>query len=253
MTDPVVSRLHRCLVEAVRSRGGEPRDAPLKVSEIFQELVPYREVRRALGVDLKADYEHALSRLLAGEGGLLHLEPEDARAELRQEVESPYPFVGLYRKFAECDVWIMEDAADLAEDAAPLSAVGSGPGVGSAPERDSGTHMAPILSSAPRFPEPAAEARSPADPDTLAKGLTPAAERHGTDRRVVARAVECSFCDQPLPVGRRVRYCPSCGSDQRLRPCPRCDEVLDRNWRFCVNCGLEVPLVPSPRPPDPDE
>ncbi|MEJ2218251.1 MAG: zinc ribbon domain-containing protein [Gemmatimonadota bacterium] len=241
MPDPVVSQLHRCLVDAVRRRGEDPLGAALKVADIYQELVPYREVREALGVDLNADYEHALLRLLAGEGGLVHLEPDYAREELQREAESSYPFVGLYRKFATADVWIEIDDVDAPEGAPFLSVVDgeqrpnpdepvarTGPAT---PRKV--TARATHGHAAPNRPEPVARRRGP--------------------RRVVARGVECAFCNQPLPVGRRVRHCPSCGSDQRLRPCPRCDEVLERTWRFCVNCGLEVPPVDFPRPPDPDE
>lgn len=252
MTDPVVARLHRCLIDAVRRRGGDPRRASFKVSEVYEELVPYREVRRVLGVQLKADYEHALLRLLAGEGGLLRVEPEAARVELRQEAGTPYPFVGLYRKFAASDVWIMRDAVDAPDDV-PASAVVANEHAETFPERFSPPPSPSMLERAPTFPEPAASAHARGRRDVLRPDRAVSAAGAGSERRVVARAAECAFCDQPLPVGRRLRYCPSCGSDLRLRPCPRCDEVLERTWRFCVNCGLEVPVVPTPRPPDPDE
>lgn len=291
MLDPVVARLHGCLVEAVRRRGVEPWAAPLKVSEIYEELVPYREVRGRLGVDLNADYEHALLRLLAGEGGLLRLEPEAAREELRQEAESPYPFVGSYRKFSASDVWITtalvesasdaetdgdveaarnakatehakatervettdraEAAAHVKTDGRPVVPVEQGGEP--AAERDPVTPTVSTQVAAPAFVERAGETPTPESEQVQPFASAPAEERRSPDRRVAARAAECAFCNQPLPVGRRVRYCPSCGSDQRLRPCPRCDEVLERTWRFCVNCGLEVPVVPAPRPPDPDE
>jgi len=244
--------LHRCLVDAVRRRGGDPFQAPLKVSEVYQELVPYRAVRATLGVELNADYEHALLRLLAGEGGLVRLEPAAARAELQQEAKTPYPAVGLYRKFTESEVWVVSDArdepgGDEVSDAGPAAA--GRPGEDGS-QAESAAPAEPFLASAPDFPEPIPVLTASSPRETAA--ASPAADTV-VERRVVARAAECAFCDQPLPVGRRVRYCPSCGSDQRLRPCPRCDEVLERTWRFCVNCGLEVPAVPSPRPPDPDE
>lgn len=251
MTDPVVVRLHRCLVDALRRRGRPPGQAPIKVSEIYQELVPYREVRGVLGVNLNADYEHALMRLLAGEGRLLRLEPETAQQELRQEAEAPYPSVGLYRKFAAADAWIVADAPDVPDGAGLPEPVVVGQHPGAVPEQEPPVPRS-RSAAVQQSPGPAAEP-APAPLAARFGSRVAAARDAGADRRVVARAAECAFCDQPLPVGRRVRYCPSCGSDQRLRPCPRCDEVLERTWRFCVNCGLEVPVVPTPRPPDPDE
>ncbi|MEJ2679557.1 MAG: hypothetical protein P8174_10850, partial [Gemmatimonadota bacterium] len=159
MTDPVVARLHRCLVDAVRRRGEDPRRASFKVSEVYEELVPYREVRRALGVQLKADYEHALLRLLAGEGGLLRVEPEAARAELRQEAGTPYPFVGLYRKFAASDVWIMRDAVGAADDV-PASVVVAAEHADAVPERSPQPPSPSMLERAPTVPEPVAGPRT---------------------------------------------------------------------------------------------
>ena len=51
---------------------------------------------------------------------------------------------------------------------------------------------------------------------------------------------DCAVCGDGLPAGRRVRFCPHCGGDQRLRPCPRCEAVLEREWRYCIRCGHEV-------------
>ena len=103
MSEDVVNRLYRALVDALRERGHPPSE-PILVRDLYEELIPYREVRPLLGVELNADYEHALLRLLAGEGGLVRLEPESAREELRREVEAPYPVVGLFRKFAGASV-----------------------------------------------------------------------------------------------------------------------------------------------------
>lgn len=241
---PVVWRLHRCLVDALRRRGRDPLGGPVKVADVYQELVPYREVRAALGVDLNADYEHALLRLLAGEGGLVHLEPDDARQEMRQEAESSYPFVGLYRKFATADVWIEVDDADGPEGS-PFPSVVEG-------EQQSGADGLVARTGHSARGDVAASGHAGTSARQARHRPAPAAERRAK-RRVVARRAECAFCNEPLPVGRRVRYCPSCGSDQQLRPCPRCEEILERTWRFCVNCGLEVPPVDFPRPPDPDE
>jgi hypothetical protein len=104
--DQLVEQLHACLAEAVRQSRPEPFVAPVTVAEIYQDLVPYRTVRSRLGFEMNADYEHTLLRLLAGEGEYARLEPKEAREELRAELATPNPNVGLFRKFAGCDVWI---------------------------------------------------------------------------------------------------------------------------------------------------
>jgi hypothetical protein len=104
--DQLVEQLHACLAEAVRQSRPEPFVSPVTVAEIYQDLVPYRTVRSRLGFEMNADYEHTLLRLLAGEGEYARLEPKEAREELRAELATPNPNVGLFRKFAGCDVWI---------------------------------------------------------------------------------------------------------------------------------------------------
>lgn len=115
VTDDLVERMHAVLAGALERTRPDPFGSPVTVAEIYQDLVPYRNVRSELGFDMNADYEHTLLRLLSGEAELARLEPSEARDELRRELDSPNPNVGLFRKFAACDVWI----APLAEPAQP--------------------------------------------------------------------------------------------------------------------------------------
>jgi hypothetical protein len=50
----------------------------------------------------------------------------------------------------------------------------------------------------------------------------------------------CQWCREELPRQAGVRFCPFCGSNVRLVPCPACGEELRLNWRFCIACGTEV-------------
>jgi predicted amidophosphoribosyltransferase len=50
-------------------------------------------------------------------------------------------------------------------------------------------------------------------------------------------AGSCAFCRSALPGGRVVRFCPQCGADQSMHPCPSCREPLDPSWKFCIGCG----------------
>jgi hypothetical protein len=104
--DRIVEKIHLALAEALKQHRARPFEAPVTVAEIYQDLVPYRAVRATLGFAMNADYEHTLLRLLSGEGGYARLEPDEARDELRAELATPNPNVGLFRKFAACDVWV---------------------------------------------------------------------------------------------------------------------------------------------------
>ena len=242
MTDEVVNRLYRCLAAELRRRG-HAAEEPVKVSDLYQELVPYRAVRSELGVELNADYEHALLRLLSGEGDLLRLEPEQARDELRREVEASYPFVGLFRKFSASDVWVTPADAEASgpAQAPPPLEVGTGGAAAHAPPPASGpapVRIAAETDGAGPFggrrggPLPA---RAPAPVHLHRED----AHADPSDRLTHAGS-DCVFCGEDLPAGRRIRFCPHCGGDQRLRPCVRCDAVLEREWRYCISCGHEV-------------
>jgi hypothetical protein len=243
-----VTNLYQALVDALHARGDAAPDRPVTVAEIYQELVPYRGVRETLGFELNADYEHALLRLLAGEDELLRLEPTSARDELRQELESPNPYVGLYRKFAACDVWVKFAPRAAEPVAEPIAEPITEP---------IAARMAP--ESAPSATAPAsAPAADPAGAPTPAQSAAPApapAEPMPITGRPEARDAtdefegpdNCPFCRTSMPVGRKARYCPQCGGDQRSRPCARCGDVLDHAWRYCISCGAAAVADAAPR------
>lgn len=235
--DVYVERLYAALADALQRGRSRPFSSPVTVAEIYQDLVPYRVVRADIGFEMNADYEHALIQLLAGSGGLARLEPQEAADELRAELGSPNPNVGLFRKFAACDVWIAEPAA--------------GPGGNGAyaaePERfapepvdedEPGRADAPAV-AAVAAPEHESE-DAMAEEDVLELQTTEVVEEEtaaGPDDGAGEEAQRCTFCDSTLPVGRLVRYCPFCGADQARRPCVACGEALETGWRYCVACG----------------
>jgi hypothetical protein len=202
--DNSVERLHLALVRAIEQTRAGDLDRPVTVSEIYQQLIPYRAARAAVGFDMNADYEYALLRLLAGEGNFARLEPGEVRETLRSELESPNPNVSLFREYANCDVWISpppEWPAQHAQNEAAPDLL---------PKDEPDTEVLPR--------EPRAAASSPA------------AELH-----------ECAFCGGDLPPGRLANFCPHCGNDLSQRPCATCGEILEPMWRFCANCGTRVP------------
>jgi predicted RNA-binding Zn-ribbon protein involved in translation (DUF1610 family) len=266
--DAVVSRLHQALAEALKTRKGGREGQPVSVAEIYQELVPYRNVRSAIGVEMNADYEYALLRLLAGEGNFARIEPVEAREALRLEIGSPNPNVTLYRKYAGCDVWV-----DLDRPGAPLL---TGPDTPDAAEAAlpvtlselaiTRLHAPPIRppSSAFSFSEieeaghartsghagtPGARAGhdvttvSESDPlDDVNFTARPDGEHadDGFDDLEIVTDPSCIRCNGRLPVGRTVNFCPHCGADQRLPACSACGELIENGWRYCPACGATV-------------
>jgi hypothetical protein len=268
-----LDEIHVSLAAALqRNRPNDPFDAPVTVAEIYQDLVPYRAVRTQLGFDMNADYEHTLLRLLAGEGGLARLEPAEAREELRAELESANPNVGLFRKFAACDVWVARPGGDAPLVEAPVPEAAQAvhkADDGDAWETRSALWMdtsaaedgvdeegfelllddaievepAGVLESAGiRDPEPPRSADpilprenhpTQLEEPGLTTSTTPASERGAAATQNSA----CAFCDSSLPSGRTVKFCPFCGADQSLVPCASCGEALEADWRYCIACG----------------
>lgn len=54
-------------------------------------------------------------------------------------------------------------------------------------------------------------------------------------------SVECGWCSRALPDRPQVSFCPHCGVDLAIVPCPECREPMEPDWRYCIVCGTEVP------------
>lgn len=53
-------------------------------------------------------------------------------------------------------------------------------------------------------------------------------------------ATSCHWCRETLPSRALLNFCPFCGSDMRLLPCPKCGEEVEPLWQYCVSCGTDV-------------
>jgi len=198
----VLARFHSALVEEILSRRPEYIHSPFTVAEIYQNLVPYGTHRDRIGVEMNGDYEDALLRLLAGEGGYLVLESPPALRALRDEVGSANPNTGLYREYAAVDVRLNQAFLPGARKVAPASPAAP---VGAADEQ-----VAPA----------AAEEAAPPSPKETPES--------------------CPWCRAELPPRPNLNFCPFCGTDVHVVPCPGCGAELDPQWRFCIVCGTEV-------------
>jgi hypothetical protein len=269
----LLERFHRVLVEEVRARRPDDLERPFTVAEIYQNLVPYGTHRDRIGVAMNGDYEHALLRLLAGEGGYLLLESEHAVSELRRELDSPNPNTGIYREFAALDVRLdpgRVGGAQRGGEAGEVEAAGTGEGEG----REGGSGGAAAVdvdALAPADSDPGAEDpmeaaelqatlaaeaaeasgaeegpasfwSTPADGVAAGPGPLAAPETAADDGGSGAAPEEgtCLWCRARLPDRPNLNFCPFCGTDVRLVPCPACGEELQPGWRFCIACGGEV-------------
>lgn len=237
MNDTLVAQLHRTLVDALRRARPGAMHKPITVAEIYQDILPYRDARGAVGFEINADYEHTLLRLLAGEGDLARIEPREVRDKLRMELESPNPDVGLFRNYAACDVWVSIDPSeDPVADVDELMAANSWEEEFLSDEDEDEIDFTPAATKEAPVPPRFEIAADPAE----SEAPSPASRPHEHVPGEEGESVPCAFCSAELPVDRLVNFCPFCGTDQSRQPCPSCGEMLEPLWRFCVACGTRI-------------
>lgn len=205
-------RLHAALVQALRERDPGGLGRPFTVAEIYQDLVPYRTHRDAIGVEMNGDYEHLVLRLLAGEEGLVAVESQLARQEMEAELGRSNPNTGIFRDYAAVDVRLVETAPE-ATDTDEEEAVVILP--------------APDDEAAPSSVDDFAPEDDLAAADETARDEAPLPGDDGT----------CHWCRATLPVRETLNFCPYCGTDIAVVPCRSCGEAIEPGWRFCIQCG----------------
>ena len=225
MSDPIeiLERFHRALIEEIQTQRPEYLTGPFTVAEIYQNLVPYGSHRDRIGVEMNGDYEDALLRLLAGEGGYLLLESEPALRDLRSELDTANPNTGLYREYAAVDVRLNQEYVDLAATAVSeptdlVAELNAGDPISMSDLAPSEGAVEPIAVVTPGVDE-LQDAVDDTSPSPTA----------------------CLWCRAELPVRENLNFCPFCGTDLKVVPCNDCGEELDPDWRFCISCGSEVP------------
>jgi hypothetical protein len=236
-----LDRLFECLVEALSQ---DARLAvPFPAADLYERLVPYRSNRSRLKVATHQDYEMAVLRLLAGERGLVQLDPPDVREGMQREVTATNPDTAFFRNFPEARVMINRFAAervlrgDTAGYAPPTpvreqEAESELDGVEQEEEEPiswtSENPIPPVMFStvdradvedAPGF-EPNA----------------PAFELADAEDSVPPR--QCPYCGGSLPANRKVNFCPHCGQPPSGElKCPACGSEVDVGWAYCIGCG----------------
>jgi hypothetical protein len=211
-----VARLFHGLVTALAQRDPARLRSGFQVAELYQQFVPYRTHRNALGFASNQDYEGAILGLLAGLGGYATVEPTEVQDTLAAEVDSPNPDTTLFREFAGARVRLdpvrVRDVLDGDDAYAPPPAPDTTPPPPQPP--------APVVPAAPRGPvfELAGDAAPPTRP------LPPS-------------EIRCPECAAALPDDRPVIFCPFCGKSVGAPTCKRCGDQLRAEWTFCPRCG----------------
>ncbi len=93
-----LDRMFRRLLQNVRDGYPNYLTRPFEISELYQNLIPYRHNRRELEIETNEDYELALVRMLSGERGYVRADEAVQRA-MQQELRSPNPNPSSFRAF----------------------------------------------------------------------------------------------------------------------------------------------------------
>ena len=104
-----LDRMFRRLVQNIRTGYPDYLSRPFEVSELYQNIIPYRHNRSELGLEQNQDYEFALMRLLAGERGYLVVD-EALRDEMQRELSSPNADTSAFRAFSTAQVSLSAEA-----------------------------------------------------------------------------------------------------------------------------------------------
>lgn len=258
MTDPaqLLGRFHSVLVQEIRQAAPRYLDGPFTVAEIYQELVPYRSHRDAIGVEMNGDYEDALLRLLSGEGDFLIIESGVAQRALREELQLSNPNTGLFRDYAAVDVRLnpekLADSGNMGDpsiDEIPV-AVRDEP-IAAAEEEDGAEGLGEPSPSSFEFidsddvdeeiePEGSHTFEFEALPDEASSDpeVPGGDQEHAVAEEAATDA--CGWCAQTLPERSVLNFCPHCGGNLKTKPCGGCGEELEAEWGFCPACGDAV-------------
>ncbi|MCH8938066.1 MAG: zinc ribbon domain-containing protein [Gemmatimonadetes bacterium] len=220
-----VERLFRHLVDVLSQSDPDRLKSPIQISEIYQTVVPYRHHRSALGFDTNEDYEMAVLRFLAGDGGFATIDPPEVQDALAQEAQSINPNPSAFREYAAARVYLNSGAVRTVTEAQEAYAPPPSP---EAEEED------PAL-------EFSSEERDPFVPDPDVLDLT-TAKMTAIDvaEGVPFAGTSCLYCGEDVPVERVVKFCPFCGRDLRMVSCPACGADLEASWRYCITCGDSI-------------
>jgi predicted RNA-binding Zn-ribbon protein involved in translation (DUF1610 family) len=252
-----LDRMYRHLVRTVRARFPQYLTQPFAVGELYQTILPYRLHRRELAIQSNDDYELALTELLAGARDYLIVD-DRMRDTLRAELGAKNPDPSAFKQFATATVALSPSAlrsleAGPASDTPPVVRAQAPASVEATPERAAAAPAA-IAPPSAAVAAPSATAAPPAapppTPSPLATPTEPTAAVSVPRGGVTPRpGAHCQWCDQELPAGRAITFCPHCGQNLTMVNCAACGAELEMGWKFCPTCGRSTITRPAHEQP----
>lgn len=239
--------LFRLLVRALADQQPPRIHQPIALNELMDSILPYRLVRRELGVDSSEDYEALLLRLCAGEGAFVQAEPA-TQAALSAELTKPLPDLALLRVYGKTHIVLRTDPLMAALDVPPEERYAPPVERKSAPEAvvEAGSEEAKEGPKEERedaaawVPDPVFEANAGAIVEMAPERPAPPSEPRKTPSQL-----RCPFCGGLLPPRMMINFCPHCGMGQDVGTCRTCGADMDVGWRYCVSCGEDAQGAPS--------
>ena len=235
-----MDRMFRRLVHNVRAGFPDLMTRSFEVSSLYQTLIPYRLNRTELGIDSAEEYELTLMRLLAGNRGLLHGDP-DMQAALQAELESPNPDLSIFRAWSTASISINATAvrsldsqsAAAVRTPSPAASTRQAEMAGRATLEFTTSVASPALSPVQHVTggRTSAPVATPPEAMTAPAPVSAAPHAHGPG---------CRYCAGELPEGRDAHFCPHCGQNLSVKQCPACSTELEVEWQFCITCGRQV-------------
>jgi hypothetical protein len=121
-----LERMFHVLVRTLRAKYPALLTAPFTVGELYQQILPYRHLRRDLGLETNQEYELILMELLTGARGYLDVD-ERLRDQLGKELTASSPEPGRVREFADAHVTVNPAALAALPDASGYKETAASP------------------------------------------------------------------------------------------------------------------------------
>jgi RNA polymerase subunit RPABC4/transcription elongation factor Spt4 len=234
-----LDRMFRHLARIVRARHPQYLTQPFTVAELQQSILPYRLHRRELGLETNEDYEITLTELLSGARDYLIVD-DSMRERLRAELGAKNPDPTAFKQFATSIVALSPNAlrsleAGPDDESTPLAIAAARPTPMTAE-----TPMAsapPPAAAPPPPPAPKAAPRSAPSPEAASARISASRSPIGSRAVVASAGDRCRYCNELLPAGRTITFCPHCGQNLTVVNCEACGTELEVGWKFCPICG----------------
>jgi predicted RNA-binding Zn-ribbon protein involved in translation (DUF1610 family) len=227
-----LDRMYQLLARTIRAQFPQYETQPFDVAELYQTILPYRHNRRDLGLDSNEDYEIVLTELLSGARDYLIVD-ERIRDTLKAELASPNPDPSAFKQFADAQVALSPAALAKVDSSQPLRASAA------APRASTGSPAMATAAAVTTPMAPMSRRSSPSSAPSVTPSSVPASSPVATPPKTTMPRPgdRCRSCNQALPAGREITFCPHCGQNLTTMNCLACGSDLELGWKFCPVCG----------------